>query len=113
MRTWRLGFSFMPFNAFTDLLQFMNLNEDESWLIINLFHRDAWFGVQEKGLANNIILPSIIDSIFKDDKRPTFCTMALSCESHRQYEEFCRQMMGDEFVENVHRYLKGILAEVE
>lgn len=113
MKTGRLGFSFLALNTFTDLLQFMNLNEDESWLIINLFHRGGWFSAQEKGLANNIVLPSVIDTILKDDKRPTFCTMALSCESHLQYEEFCRQMMGDEFVEDVHRYLKGLLAEVE
>lgn len=106
LSTMRTAFAFMSFSAFTDLLEYMNLEEEYSFLIVNLFHRDGWFSVQEPGLANNIVLPSIIDTIFKDDKRPTFCTIALSCENHLQYEEFCRQLMGDEFVDEVNTYLK-------
>ena len=106
MSTGKTAFAFMSFNIFTDLLQYMNLNEELSLVIVNLFHRDGWFSVQEPGLANNIVLPSIIDTVFKDDKRPTFCTMALSCKNHLQYEEFCRQLMGDEFVDDVNEYLK-------
>ena len=108
MKTGHLGFAYLSFNAFTDLLQYMRLDEDNSWLIVNMFHRGGWFSVQEPNLANNIILPSVIDSIFKDDKRPTFCTMALSCSYWEQYDEFCRQLMGDEFVAKVYDHVEQI-----
>ena len=106
MKTGHLGFSFMSFNAFTDLLQYMRLDEDDSWLIVNMFHRGGWVSVQEPKLANNMILPSAIDTPFKDDKRPTFCTMALSCSNWEQYDEFCRQLLDDEFINMVHDYIE-------
>ena len=78
LKTGRMSFAFLSFSVFTDLMGYFDLKEDNSWLIVNIFHLSGMMSVQEPGRANNIIMPSVDPGgriIVKDDKRPSFCAI--------------------------------------
>lgn len=116
--------SFLSFPVFNDFVTYnYEFEEIDSTFITNIFNIGGLFALPEDGVANNIGIPWIPDTLDtikscsnkemcglateKDSVYRSFCTVSNICGKVEQFGNYCESIIGKTYVDLIHRTFLG------